>query len=109
MYCTHCFTWNNLYLTMYCIRVILNLKGRDFMPLSEARKRANAKYTAKAYDDMKLRVKKGERDRLKAYADSQGMSLNNFVCSCLSYCISQCIDVSSTPALTETLPEDTDQ
>lgn len=79
------------------------------MPLSEARKRANAKYTAKAYDDMKLRVKKGERDRLKAYADSQGMSLNNFVCSCLSYCISQCIDVSSTPALTETLPEDTDQ
>lgn len=79
------------------------------MPLSEARKRANAKYTAKAYDDMKLRVKKGERDRLKAYADSQGMSLNNFVCSCLSYCISQGIDVSATPALTETLPEDTDQ
>lgn len=65
--CIHCFAWNNLYLTMYCIRVILNLKGRDFMPLSEARKRANAKYTAKVYDDMKLRVKKGERNRLKAY------------------------------------------
>ena len=79
------------------------------MPVSEARKRANAKYNAKTYDDMKIHVKKGERDRLKAYADSQGMSLNNFVCSCLSYCISQGIDVSATLALTETLPEDTDQ
>lgn len=72
---------------------------------SEAKIRANNKWNAKAYDDMKLRVKKGERDRLKAYADSQGMSLNNFVCSCLSYCIEQGIDVSATPALTETLPE----
>lgn len=76
---------------------------------SEAKIRANNKWNAKTYDDMKLRVKKGERDRLKAYADSQGMSLNNFVCSCLSYCIVQGIDVSATPALTETLPEYVDE
>ncbi len=73
---------------------------------SEAKIRANNKWNAKAYDDIKLRVKKGERDRLKAYADSQGMSLNNFMASCLSYCIEQGIDVSATPALTEILPED---
>ena len=73
---------------------------------SPARIAANARYNAKAYDDMKIHVKKGERERLKAYADSQGMSLNNFVCSCLSYCIKHCIDVSAVPALTETLPED---
>lgn len=73
---------------------------------SEARIRANNNWNAKAYDDMKLRVKKGERERLKAYAETQGMSLNNFVCSCLSYCIKHGIDVSATPALTETLPED---
>ena len=79
------------------------------MPLSEARKRANAKYNAKAYKQLMIRVKTGEETRLKAYADSQGMSLNNFVCSCLSYCIAQGIDVSATPALTETLPDDTDQ
>lgn len=75
---------------------------------SEARIRANNKYNAKTYDDMKIHVKKGERDRLKAYADSQGMSLNNFVCSCLSYCINHSIDVSAVPALTETLPCDND-
>ncbi len=74
---------------------------------SEAKIRANNKWNSKAYDDIKLRVKKGERERLKAYADGQGMSLNNFMASCLSYCIQQGIDVSATPALTETLPEDT--
>lgn len=79
------------------------------MPQTEAHRRAVEKYNAKAYRRLTIRVKTGEDDRLKAYADSQGMSLNNFVCSCLSYCIAQGIDVSSTPALTETLPEDTDQ
>lgn len=78
------------------------------MALSEARKRANAKYNAKAYERLAIDVKKGERERLKAYAEAQGMSLNNFVCSCLSYCIKHGIDVSATPALTETLPEDAD-
>lgn len=73
---------------------------------SEARIRANNNWNAKAYDDMKLRVKKGDREKIKAYAEQQGMSLNNFVCSCMSYCIKHRIDVSAVPALTETLPED---
>jgi len=86
----------------------MTMKVGDNMPLSEARKRANAKYNAKAYEQLMIRVKTGERDRLKAYADGQGMSLNDFTCSCLSYCIQQGIDVTAMPALTETLPEDTD-
>lgn len=73
---------------------------------SEARIRANNNWNAKAYDDMKLRVKKGDREKIKTYAEQQGMSLNNFVCSCMSYCIKHGIDVSAVPALTETLPED---
>lgn len=84
------------------------MKGRDYMAQTEAHRRAVEKYNAKAYRQLNFRVKANEADRLKAYADSQGMSLNNFVCSCLSYCIAQGIDVSATPALTETLPEDTD-
>lgn len=76
------------------------------MPLSESRKRANAKYNAKTYKQLMIRVKVGEDARLKSYADEQGMSLNNFVCSCLSYCIKHNIDVTAVPALTETLPED---
>lgn len=76
---------------------------------SEAHKRAVNKYNSKAYRLMNFRVKIGEADRLKAYADSQGMSFNNFVCSCLSYCIKHGIDVSAVPALTETLPDDIEE
>ena len=49
------------------------------MPLSEARKRANAKYNAKAYEQMPVRVPKGKKDQIKSHADTQGESLNGFV------------------------------
>ena len=47
--------------------------------MTEARKRANEKYNAKAYDQMKVIVKKGQRDIIKAYAESRGMSLNGYI------------------------------
>ena len=46
---------------------------------TEARKRANEKYNAKAYDELKIRVPKGEKDQIKAHAESKGESLNGFV------------------------------
>ncbi len=49
------------------------------MALSEARKRANAKYNAKAYDEIKTRVKKGQKKVLKAIANEQGYSLNRYI------------------------------
>lgn len=48
------------------------------MPVSEAQKKAKKKYEASAYDMLGVRVKKGERDRIKAYAEGQGKSLNGF-------------------------------
>ena len=50
----------------------------DFMPLSEARKRANAKYNAKAYEQVPFRVKKGQKKVLQAIAEQQGDSLNGY-------------------------------
>jgi len=47
--------------------------------MSEARKRANAKYNAKAYDRLEIIVKKGSKDELKAHAAERGESLNGFV------------------------------
>ena len=48
------------------------------MPVSEAQKKAKKKYEAAAYDMLGVRVKKGERDRIKAYAEERGKSLNGF-------------------------------
>lgn len=49
------------------------------MAMSEARKKANEKYNAKAYDQIKVLVKKGQRDVIKAHAEKQGESLNGFI------------------------------
>ena len=49
-------------------------------PMSEARKRANAKYNAKKpYDRLEIIVKKGSKNELKAHAAERGESLNGFV------------------------------
>lgn len=47
--------------------------------LSEAQRKAVAKYNAKAYDRIELKVKKGEKDKLKLHAESRGESLNGFI------------------------------
>lgn len=49
------------------------------MSISEAQRRAVAKYNAKSYDRIELKVKKGEKDKLKLYAKEHGESLNAFI------------------------------
>ena len=73
------------------------------MAISEARKRANAKYNAKAYERLGIDVKKGERDKLKQYAEKKETSLNKFVCSCVSHCIENNVDLSTAKPLGEVL------
>ena len=54
-------------------------KGGDLMPASKAQQRAVAKYMAANYDEIKIRLPKGERDRVRAYAESQGQSVNALI------------------------------
>lgn len=49
------------------------------MAISEARKRANAKYNAKAYEQVPFRVKKGQKQVLKDIAEQQDESLNGYI------------------------------
>ena len=49
------------------------------MTVSKAQQKAVAKYMAKAYDEIKLRVKKGKREEIKAHADQRGESVNAFI------------------------------
>ena len=48
------------------------------MPLTEAQATANKKYHQK-FDDIKLRVPKGQREVLQNHAQSRGESLNSFL------------------------------
>ena len=49
------------------------------MPISEARHRANEKWNAKAYDEIKVRVPKGTKEEWQASAQRAGLSLNAYI------------------------------
>lgn len=42
------------------------------------------KWNANAYDDIRVRVPKGQRDVIKAYAESRGESVNGFIARAIS-------------------------
>lgn len=46
---------------------------------SKAKIEANNRYNAKAYDEIKVRVKKGSKATIQAHADSRNESLNGFI------------------------------
>ena len=49
------------------------------MALSEARKRANEKYNAKNYEQIRVRVKIWKKAEIKASAEGMGLSVNEFI------------------------------
>lgn len=49
------------------------------MPASEAQLRAINKYVKENYDDIKVRVKKGQRALIQQHAASRGESTNSFI------------------------------
>lgn len=46
---------------------------------TDARRRANAKYLSETVEDVRIRVPKGQKAIIKAHADNQGESMNQFV------------------------------
>lgn len=49
------------------------------MPASKAQQRAVSKYMKENYDEIKLRVPKGQKDAIKAHADTMNESVNGFI------------------------------
>ena len=49
------------------------------MPTTKAQQRAVNKYMKENYDEIKVRTEKGQKDRIKAHAESQGESVNAFI------------------------------
>ena len=49
------------------------------MAISDAQRRAVAKYNAANYDRVELRLEKGKKDVAKAHAEAKGESLNAFI------------------------------
>lgn len=54
------------------------------MPISKAQQKAVHKYVKANYDRMELTVAKGQKDVIKAHAQSRGESVNSFVLRAVS-------------------------
>ncbi len=53
------------------------------MSYTEAQKRASIKYISEKTDDIRLRVPKGLKDKYKAEAEKRGVSMTQFIISCV--------------------------
>ena len=49
------------------------------MSIPKSNQRAVAKYTKNHYDDIKVRVPKGQRETIQTHAKKQGESTNSFI------------------------------
>ena len=49
------------------------------LPVSEAQKKATAKFEKQKYDKVLIRLEKGNKDRIKTHAEQRGESLNGFI------------------------------
>lgn len=49
------------------------------MTVSKAQQKAVARYMKNNYDEIKIRIPKGEKEAVKAHAEARGESLNSFV------------------------------
>jgi len=49
------------------------------MTVSKAQQRATIKYMKANYDEIRIRVKKGRKAEIQAYAEAHGESVNSFI------------------------------
>ena len=49
------------------------------MPVSKAQQKAVSKYMKENYDEIKARIPKGQKERIKTHAEVRGESLNAFI------------------------------
>ena len=54
-------------------------KKNTYKGNTDARRKASAKYLHEAVEDIRIRVPKGQKKIIKAYAEEQGESMNQFV------------------------------
>ncbi|MCM1008669.1 MAG: hypothetical protein NC485_12250 [Ruminococcus flavefaciens] len=63
------------------------------MAMSEAHKKASAKYDAKAYEKKLVRFKPDQWEKFKAYTAENGYTDNGYIISAIMYCIENNIDL----------------
>ena len=71
----------------------MDIKENNILKTSDARRRANKKYSDIHYKTVTYKAKISDYEQIKAYADSKNISVSKLCKLCVEYCMEHDIDV----------------
>ena len=71
----------------------MDIKENNILKTSDARRRANKKYSDIHYKTVTYKSKISDYEQIKAYADSKNISVSKLCKLCVAYCMKNDINV----------------
>ena len=71
----------------------MDIKENNILKTSDARRRANKKYSDIHYKTVTYKAKISDYKQIKTYADSKNISVSKLCKLCVAYCMEHDIDV----------------
>ena len=71
----------------------MDIKENNILKTSEARRRANKKYSQSHYKSINYQAKISDYEQIKAYAESKNISVSKLCKLCVAYCMEHDIDI----------------
>ena len=71
----------------------MDIKENNILKTSDARRRANKKYSDIHYKTVTYKSKISDYEQIKAYADSKNISISKLCKLCVAYCMKNDIDI----------------
>ena len=71
----------------------MDIKENNILKTSEARRRANKKYSQSHYKSINYQAKISDYEQIKAYADSKNISISKLCKLCVAYCMDHDINI----------------
>lgn len=71
----------------------MDIKENNILKTSEARRRANKKYSQNHYKSINYQAKISDYEQIKAFADSKNISVSKLCKLCVAYCMDHDINI----------------
>ena len=71
----------------------MDIKENNILKTSDARRRANKKYSQNHYKSINYQAKISDYEQIKAYADSKNISVSKLCKLCVAYCMEHDINI----------------
>ena len=71
----------------------MDIKENNILKTSDARRRANKKYSQNHYKSINYQAKISDYEQIKAYAESKNISVSKLCKLCVAYCMDHDINI----------------